>query len=283
MERAVVPRRRPSPSIRRASSPRPRASPTSTCCACRRSPTISRDPELGGSAGEDQFAVLAALLPGFTAIPGVAVDQPGRDGRRRRFGNMIFSRLPVRQVYRHLAALSLRSAAWPACRASRSRPSSARRSATCASSRRTSSTTPARSAMAQVDGAAPDLRRRPRARARRRRSRRTTAARSRRSCGRGRRSSPAISISSPTGPSIRGCWRRSTTPTPPLRDAWQLAHPGAPHPSTFCIYQKTDPSGAELHCDFIFVNDDLAPRVRAIAVDQQTQASDHQPVILTLG
>src|SRR4029453_1190783 len=32
---------------------------------------------------------------------GVAVDQPGRNGKRRRFGNMILSRLPVRQVYRH--------------------------------------------------------------------------------------------------------------------------------------------------------------------------------------
>ena len=42
------------------------------------------DPELGGSAGEDQFAVLASLLPGYAAVPGVAVDQPGRDGRRRR-------------------------------------------------------------------------------------------------------------------------------------------------------------------------------------------------------
>jgi endonuclease/exonuclease/phosphatase family metal-dependent hydrolase len=60
------------------------------------------DPELGGSAGEDQFAALAGLLPGYTPVPGVAVDQPGTDGRRRRFGNLILSRLPVRQVYRHL-------------------------------------------------------------------------------------------------------------------------------------------------------------------------------------
>src|SRR5439155_22684451 len=60
------------------------------------------DPDLGGSAGEDQFAVLATMLPGFTAVPGVAVDQPAKNGRRRRFGNMIFSRLPVKQVYRHL-------------------------------------------------------------------------------------------------------------------------------------------------------------------------------------
>jgi endonuclease/exonuclease/phosphatase family metal-dependent hydrolase len=69
---------------------------------------------------------------------------------------------------------------------------------------------------------------------------------------------------------------------PPLHDAWQLLNPGVPHPSTFCIYQKTDPGGAELHCDFIFVNRDLAPHVRDIVVDQQTQASDHQPVIVTL-
>ena len=52
--------------------------------------------------------------------------------------------------------------------------------------------------------------------------------------------------------------------TPPLHDAWELAHPGVPHASTFCIYQKTDPGGAELHCDFIFVSDDLAPRVRDV-------------------
>src|SRR3954470_6019287 len=60
------------------------------------------DPRLGGSDGDDQFARLAQLLPGFTAIPGVAVDQPADEGRRRRFGNMILSRLPVMQVYRHL-------------------------------------------------------------------------------------------------------------------------------------------------------------------------------------
>ena len=46
--------------------------------------------------------MLASLLPGYTAVPGVAVDQPGDDGRRRRFGNMILSRLPVQQAFRHL-------------------------------------------------------------------------------------------------------------------------------------------------------------------------------------
>jgi endonuclease/exonuclease/phosphatase family metal-dependent hydrolase len=60
------------------------------------------DPRLAGSDGHDQFARLAQLLPGFAAVPGVAVDQPGDGDRRRRFGNMILSRLPVRQVYRYL-------------------------------------------------------------------------------------------------------------------------------------------------------------------------------------
>ena len=60
------------------------------------------DPLLAGSEGEDQFALLASLLPGFTAVPGVAVDQISDEGPRRRFGNMILSRLPVKQAYRHL-------------------------------------------------------------------------------------------------------------------------------------------------------------------------------------
>jgi endonuclease/exonuclease/phosphatase family metal-dependent hydrolase len=70
--------------------------------------------------------------------------------------------------------------------------------------------------------------------------------------------------------------------TPALVDAWRVVHPGTPHPSTFKIYQKDAPGDPELHCDFIFVGEELRARVRDIRVDQQTQASDHQPVILTL-
>src|SRR6266545_7832241 len=60
-------------------------------------------PRLPGSRGGNQFGELARRLPGYIAIEGVAADQPAEDGRRRRrFGNMILSRLPVRQIYRHL-------------------------------------------------------------------------------------------------------------------------------------------------------------------------------------
>jgi endonuclease/exonuclease/phosphatase family metal-dependent hydrolase len=34
--------------------------------------------------------------------------------------------------------------------------------------------------------------------------------------------------------------------------------------------------------DFIYVTDDLAPRIADVRVDGATQASDHQPVLVTL-
>ena len=79
------------------------------------------------------------------------------------------------------------------------------------------------------------------------------------------------------------CWCRSSDGTPPLRDAWEHAHPGVPHAATMCIYQKINPKAPGYCCDFIFVSDDLEPRIRDVTVDTRTQASDHQPVILTLG
>ena len=238
------------------------------------------DPELGGSAGEDQFAMLAALLPGYTAIPGVAVDQPGRDGRRRRFGNMILSRLPVRQVYRHLLPYPL-DAGVPgmpriAIEAIVAAPfgelrvitthleyySARQRMAQAEALRSIYAEGHAYARDAQVtkrDGTPFDTYVRPRA--------------------------TVITGDfnfEPDAPEHARLLEPFADGTPLLRDAWELAHPREPHASTFCIYQKTDPSGAELHCDFILVNDDLAPRVRALEVEQQTQASDHQPVTVTL-
>ena len=238
------------------------------------------DPELGGSAGEDQFDALAALLPGYTAIPGVGVDQPGRDGRRRRFGNLILSRLSVRQVYRHLlpypcepgvagmpriAVEAVVGAAFGDVRVITTHLeyySAVQRMAQVDALRAIYADGHAHARDARVtkdDGSPFQTFLRPRA---------TLI------CG-----DFNFEPHAPEHPRMRMPFADGT---PPLVDAWQHTHAGTPHPSTFCIYQKTDPSGAELHCDFIFVNSDLAPHVRGIAVDQQTQASDHQPVIVTL-
>jgi endonuclease/exonuclease/phosphatase family metal-dependent hydrolase len=58
-------------------------------------------PELQANDGADQFAAFADLLPGYTAVDGVALDILGPGGRRKRFGNMLLSRYPVAQIIRY--------------------------------------------------------------------------------------------------------------------------------------------------------------------------------------
>lgn len=59
-------------------------------------------PDLPGSHNEDQIAVLSALLPDYKAIYGIGTDVPDVQGGRNQFGNVIFSRFPIGQVWRHL-------------------------------------------------------------------------------------------------------------------------------------------------------------------------------------
>jgi len=68
----------------------------------------------------------------------------------------------------------------------------------------------------------------------------------------------------------------------PLHDAWALRHPGTPQPPTFCLYERRY-AKAPIACDFVWVSDSLQGRVREVRIDGQTQASDHQPVLLSLG
>jgi len=63
--------------------------------------------QLPGCDGSNQFEQLAVRLPGYEPVAGVASDVFGAASHRRRFGNMLFSRSPVRQVFRHLLP-------WPA-------------------------------------------------------------------------------------------------------------------------------------------------------------------------
>src|SRR4051812_9726801 len=58
-------------------------------------------PALAGSSGEDQVELLKSHFPGYTAVFGVAGEVPDETGGRRQFGNLLLSRLPVRQSFRH--------------------------------------------------------------------------------------------------------------------------------------------------------------------------------------
>jgi len=238
------------------------------------------DPRLAGSDGEDQFAKIAQSLPGYTAVPGVAVDQPGDDGRRRRFGNMILSRLPVRQVYRYLLP-------YPCDAGVPGMPRIAIEAVVASGSREMRVITThleyysAKQRMAQVE-ALRAIHAEGHAHARDGRVTMTDGG-------------PFHTFVRPPGTIITGdCNFEPGSPehrrmlarfddgTPALADAWDVLHAGSAHPATFKIYEKKHPGEPELHCDFIFVGSELRSRLRTIAVDQKTQASDHQPVILAL-
>jgi len=58
-------------------------------------------PGLPGGAGMDQVALFGGLFTGFETAFGVASDLPDGLGGRRLFGNMVISRHPILQVFRH--------------------------------------------------------------------------------------------------------------------------------------------------------------------------------------
>jgi endonuclease/exonuclease/phosphatase family metal-dependent hydrolase len=65
---------------------------------------VSRfDSELDGGEGVDQVSVLSALFPDHFSFFGPALNRQGNtQDQRRQFGNLILSRLPVLQVFKHL-------------------------------------------------------------------------------------------------------------------------------------------------------------------------------------
>jgi endonuclease/exonuclease/phosphatase family metal-dependent hydrolase len=79
-------------------------------------------------------------------------------------------------------------------------------------------------------------------------------------------------------------YRRMLSPfasrAPAFLDAWSVRTPGKPHAPTAGIYDTDQwPKGPNCR-DFVFITSDLAPRLRRIAVDVKTDASDHQPVLV---
>lgn len=236
-------------------------------------------PALKGNNDANQFAALAALLPGYAAIDGVAIDLPGQQGRRRRFGNMILSRFPVRQVLRHLllsppdpTVKNMRRMALEAVletplglvrvvtthleyysapqRAAQVEALRGLHAEACAEAR----------GFVETDSSEGTFRSLPR---------------------------PASAIYTadfnyqPDDPLHARMQQGHADGCPSLRDAWAARWPGVPHPPTLGLYDRRQWPSA-MATDFIYVTDDLAPRIADVRVDGATQASDHQPVLITL-
>jgi endonuclease/exonuclease/phosphatase family metal-dependent hydrolase len=236
---------------------------------------------LAGSSGEDQFALLAGLFPGYVAIEGIAVDVPDDRGGRRQFGNLLLSRLPVRQVARHLLP-------WPGDADHADMPRVAVEAVIEAPDvgdvRVTTTHLGYHSAaqrLAQVDGL--------RALHAQAWSHRTRPARADVSRGPFHwRPRPAAGIvcgdfnGEPGSAAHARLLEAFDDGTPVFHDAWPLVHPGRVHDDTVGLYDTVQ-WPRRLACDFVFVSDDLAPRVRGLRVDASSDASDHQALVLTLG
>lgn len=236
-------------------------------------------PGLEGNDDRDQFAELARLLPGYQRVEGYGVDVPGDGGRRRRFGNAIFSRYSVLSVRRHALP-------WPADAERSTMPRVAVEATLQAPMGALRVTTTHLEYYSDVQ-------------------RRAQAARLRHlhdeACQRALHAPPAERDGGPFDPtpqtldavlagdfnfppehpSYEAIQQPFFNGSPRYIDAWGSLHRHRPHPPTFCVHATTY-SKTPYCCDFLFVSESLAPRVRAIDVDSATQASDHQPLLLEL-
>ena len=225
-------------------------------------------PDLG--AAHDQPALLAAAFPGYSAHFAIAVDTHDGQRGRKRFGNLILSRLPVRQVFRH-------SLPWPPEAGIPSMPRVAVEAVIEASWGPVSVVTThlefysAKQRAAQVErlcGLEGEIR----------------AHAAAPSISKEKDSGPFTPYARPSSAILAGDFNmRPENPlTAKLRevwtDAWSVAHPGKPHEPTFCLYDNTYEK-VPYCCDFVFASPALAPRVASVEVDLETKASDHQPVI----
>jgi endonuclease/exonuclease/phosphatase family metal-dependent hydrolase len=241
----------------------------------------SNFPALKGSRGEDQFAVIASLLPGFTAVPGIAVDTLAPDRTRRRFGNLILSRFPVLQAMRMQLP-------WPADPAVRSMPRVLVEALveTPFGPLRVMTTHLEYYSQAQRAAQVEAVR-----------------ARHAEACGQALAPAPDDPTDGPfqrqpatvsailTGDfnyrPIDPLHTRLTAAfadaaVPALEDVWQRLHPGMAQPPTAGMHDRAQWPEA-FACDFICASADLRGRLRGIAVDETSAASDHQMMSVELG
>jgi endonuclease/exonuclease/phosphatase family metal-dependent hydrolase len=236
-------------------------------------------PGLAGlAAGVDQFAELGALLPGYHALAGVAFERwrPGQG--RQRFGNMVLTRIAPVHVLRHQLP-------WPADAANHSMPRLALEVVLDAPGG------PLRVTTTHLEYYSP-LQRAAQVEALRALQQAAAAHPYPGATGnegtlfealpRGPRGILTGDFNCDVSDPLIGRLQEPLAGAPRWVDAWPLAHPGEAHPRTVGLHDHAQWHHQSFSFDFLCVSEDLAPRVRRMAVDLDTQASDHQPVLLEL-
>lgn len=236
-------------------------------------------PGLCGSAGENQPALLAAAFPEYSAHYGIGSDLIAADGTRRQFGNLMLSRLPVLQILRHSLPAFAESG----------KPSMPRIAieAVVASGART-----LRVVTTHLEYYAPGQRSMQIDHLRTLHDEAFSQAMNRVS---GYDLDPPFDAPrrplrgvycgdfncAPDAPELARLPQAFDSHAPALVDAWTIAHPGMPHAHTVGLHGCPWPDHAYC-CDYFFVSANLRDGVRGVAVNQETAASDHQPILLDL-
>lgn len=229
-------------------------------------------PRLEGDASADQPARIAQLLPGFQVFFGAAVDE-FEGGERRRFGNLIATRLPVAQVQHHPLP-------YPPDAGVRSMP------------RMCTVVTVVDPQLGPVRIMTTHLeyyskkQRMAQAIALRELHRQYVA------------QAEAPPLDKVDGSPFQGkvhtkeailCGDFNLEPHEPeyaeltqaLHDSWRVLHGDEKHAPTFRLFDRR--YGPEpVACDFVFVSEGLKAKVQSFTIDAQTRVSDHQPVALSL-
>ncbi len=243
---------------------------------------VSRNyPALRGNGGADQFAQLAALLPDYHPMEGIAVDRHTPGIGRQQFGNMILSRFAPLQIFRHALP-------WSGEPAAPTMPRLALEAVLQMPSGPCRVTTPhleyysARHRAAQVEAlravqadAASHARNQPHPQEK--------AGGPFEMRPRGARGILTGDFNcAPSDAAIAQLQAPVADGVLAYADAWTAAHPGAAHAPTAGRYDKVQWKDGERCFDFIFVTADITQQVRRVEVNQDTQASDHQPVLLEM-
>ena len=230
--------------------------------------------DLAGASGENEVQAFEREFPGYQVFFASAVDVPGTGNSRKHFGNLIASRFPVGRVMRH-------SLPWPkangpsmpraALEAVIQAPfgalrvitthleyySSGHRAAQIERLRELHANTNRETTGGDSDGPYQPL----------------PHPESALVCG---------DFNMPPDDPLRARFLEAFVDgTPKFRDAWQVLHPNEAHPHTFRVHERKD-GQSPYCCDYVFVTEDLAFRLRSITIDADNQASDHQPVIVEL-
>jgi len=230
--------------------------------------------DLPGSKGENEVELLRRELADYQVFFAAAVDLPGANGVRQRFGNVIASRLPVGRVLRHTlpwppadvpsmprVALDLVvEAPFGALRVITTHLeyySSGHRAAQIERLRELHGERNRENARGEQEG----------------HYRRMAAPASALVCG---------DFNLPPEDPLRARFTEGfINGAPQFVDVWACLNPGVPHPHTFRVHERRE-GQSPYCCDYVFISEDLTPRLRSISIDGANRASDHQPVSVTL-